>query len=325
MLLDLASMLQLLDFYRFSLRRSSWLFRAAVATGMLLVPFAGSGCSGSTLSGDEVTPSEGSTMQDEGFGPYQSAGLSRSGLNDIEVRRAMSHVPRHLFLPEGASEQAYADKALPIGSGQTISQPFIVALMTEQAGIQRGEKVLEIGTGSGYQAAVLAELGAEVFSVEIVPELAETARTTLDALGYSRIQTKQGDGWQGWAEHAPYDAILVTAASPKLPPQLLEQLADGGRLVIPIESESGKGEKLIVVEKKGADLITRNLGGVRFVPLVGKVREIDRELQEQPTGVAERLFQGEAPAAEPLSPLDSEEDQTPIKPRDPIPPSEETS
>lgn len=288
--------------------------------GMLAAAFIGSGCSGSTLSGDELTPNEGSAMQEEGFGPYQSAGLSRSGLNDVEVRRAMSHVPRHLFVPGATSDQAYSDKALPIGSGQTISQPFIVALMTEQAGVERGEKVLEIGTGSGYQAAVLAELGAEVFSVEIVPELAQSARTTLDALGYSRILTKQGDGWQGWAEHAPYDAILVTAASPKLPPQLVEQLADGGRLVIPIEAESGKGEKLLVVEKKGSDLVTRNLGAVRFVPLVGKVREIDEELQEQPTGVAEQLFHGDPPAEKPLSPLNPEAVQTPLNPSGPLKP-----
>lgn len=312
-----ASALQSLVFFGFWGHGSRRLGHLSCAMGMLLAAFVGSGCSGGTRSGDEVVPSEGSTMQDEGFGPYQSAGLSRSGLNDVEVRRAMSHVPRHLFLPGGSSEQAYADKALPIGSGQTISQPFIVALMTEQAGVERGERVLEIGTGSGYQAAVLAELGAEVYSVEIVPELAESARTTLDTLGYSRIQTKQGDGWQGWAEHAPYDAILVTAASPKLPPQLLAQLADGGRLVIPIESESGKGERLIVVEKKGADLVTRNLGAVRFVPLVGKVRELDEELQEQPSGVAEQLFTGDSAAEEPISPLNPDEVQTPIKPRDP--------
>ena len=287
-------------------RAGRWVFASAMVA---LV----SGCSERVIGGDAVVAEEGK-VQDEGFGPYQSSGLSRSGLRDVEVRRAMSHVPRHLFVPDDKAAQAYADKALPIGSGQTISQPFIVALMTEQAGVQRGERVLEVGTGSGYQAAVLAELGAEVYSIEIVPELAATARATLDTLGYGRISTKQGDGWQGWSEHAPFDAILVTAASPKLPPALLNQLADGGRLVIPIETEAGKGEKLLVVEKKGADLFSRNLGAVRFVPLTGKVRELDEQIQEQPAGIAEQLFDGAPPTEQPLSPLDPTLVQTPVKP-----------
>lgn len=281
---------------------------------MVLAVACCGGCSEAGQGIESKPALSGEAMGDNGFGPYQSAGLSRAGLSDVEVRRAMSNVPRHLFVPSEATHQAYADKALQIGSGQTISQPYIVALMTEQADVQRGERVLEVGTGSGYQAAVLAELGAEVFSIEIVPELATKARTTLDTLGYTRIQTKQGDGWQGWAEHAPFDAILVTAASPKLPPNLLDQLAEGGRLVIPIEAESGRGERLMVVEKKGSNLVTRNLGAVRFVPLVGKVREIDEELQEQPAGAAEQLLlQGESVDEPQLSPLNPQQVQTPIK------------
>ena len=212
------------------------------------------------------------TVEQAMSGPYTSAGLDRSRIKDQQVIGAMSRVPRHRFVPESVAEQAYSDRALPIGEGQTISQPYIVALMSQEAKISSGSKVLEIGTGSGYQAAVLAELGAEVFSVEIVEKLAERAAFTLNSLGYTTVRVQQGDGWRGWPEHAPFDAILVTAASPSVPPALVEQLAQRGRLIIPIERPGAKGEDLMLYERDGSDLISRSLGPVVFVPLTGAVR-----------------------------------------------------
>ena len=184
----------------------------------------------------------------------------------------MSRVPRHIFVPEEVRDAAYDDRALPIGCGQTISQPFIVALMTEQARVFPGARVLEIGTGSGYQAAVLSELGAQVFSTEIVPELSETAGIVLEELGYVSVSLRQADGWEGWPEQAPFDAIIVTASSPRVPEALLSQLVDGGRLVVPIESDAAWREELCVIERQGSNFITKEVGAVRFVPLTGKAR-----------------------------------------------------
>jgi protein-L-isoaspartate(D-aspartate) O-methyltransferase len=232
-------------------------------------------------------------------GPYLSAGLDRTQLKSEEVLHAMSRVPRHRFVPEEDKEQAYQDKALPIGSGQTISQPFIVALMSQEAQVGPGSKVLEIGTGSGYQAAVLAELGAEVYSIEIVPELATKAAILLSELNYDKVTVKQGDGWAGWPENAPYDAIIVTASAPKAPLTLIKQLANRGRLIVPIEqadSDVGKeGERLVLFEKNGEDLISRDLGAVRFVPLTGVAREeFERAAKGKPKkkkeGFLEKLF-----------------------------------
>src|SRR5215211_1531267 len=161
--------------------------------------------------------------------------IQGAGITNEDVLRAMRDVPRHGFLPDEYLDQAYEDHPLPIGYGQTISQPYIVAWMTELLELQPGEKVLEIGTGSGYQAAVLAELGyVDVYSIEIVPELAEAASTRLQDLGYTNVRVKQGDGYYGWPEYAPFDAIIVTAAPDHLPAPLAEQLAEGGRIVIPI-------------------------------------------------------------------------------------------
>lgn len=207
--------------------------------------------------------------QDQQTGPFVSKGLDRAPLSNSEVLAAMSHVPRHEFVPPEQRGLAYEDRALPIGSAQTISQPYIVALMTQEAAVSHGSKVLEIGTGSGYQAAVLAELGARVFSIEIVEELAEQARSRLAKLGYDRVTVRQGDGWQGWAEEAPFDSIIVTAAAPEIPPPLLQQLAHRGRLVIPVRDQTGPGENLLVIERDGDDFTTRSLGSVRFVPLTG--------------------------------------------------------
>ncbi len=215
---------------------------------------------------------ENPQMDANNFGPYKSKGLERTGLKDLRVLEAMSRVPRHRFVPADYQKKAYEDSALPIGQGQTISQPYIVALMTQESKVGPGSKVLEIGTGSGYQAAVLAELGAEVYSVEIIPELATKAEKLLKELNYSSVSVRTGDGWEGWPEEAPFDAIIITAASPRIPEKLLSQLAHRGKLVVPIEQKKKYGEQLLVVERDSGDFITRNLGGVKFVPLVGDAR-----------------------------------------------------
>lgn len=191
------------------------------------------------------------------------------GVSDPDVVRAMQTVPRHRFVPADYVDQAYADHPLPIGYGQTISQPYIVAWMTELLALQPGEKVLEIGTGSGYQAAVLAELGEiDVYSIEIVPELAEQAANRLRDLGYTDVHVKQGDGYYGWEAYAPFDAIIVTAAPDHLPAPLASQLKDGGRLVIPIGPPGGY-QSLWQFVKDGDELRAYNMGGVIFVPFTG--------------------------------------------------------
>jgi protein-L-isoaspartate(D-aspartate) O-methyltransferase len=196
--------------------------------------------------------------------------IASRGVKDPAVLRAMRTVPRHEFVPPEYLDQAYDDHPLPIGYGQTISQPYIVAWMTELLELKPGEKVLEIGTGSGYQAAVLAELGSvEVYSIEIVPQLASSAEERLNSLGYDNLTLKQADGYYGWSEHAPYDAILVTAAPDHLPAPLAEQLSDGGRLVIPIGPPGGF-QSLWKFVKTGDDLQAYNLGSVAFVPFTGE-------------------------------------------------------
>jgi protein-L-isoaspartate(D-aspartate) O-methyltransferase len=194
--------------------------------------------------------------------------IIQPGIHDARVIAAMSKVPRHLFVPDDYLNQAYEDHPLPIGYGQTISQPYIVALMTEHLALQPGEKVLEIGTGSGYQAAILAELTTQVYTVEIIEPLERQAATTLEALGYN-VHCKIGDGYYGWPEHAPFDAIIVTCAPDHVPPPLLEQLKDGGRLVIPV-GPPGFLQTLWLIEKNGDKLESTNLGGVSFVPLLGE-------------------------------------------------------
>jgi len=186
------------------------------------------------------------------------------GVSDPRVLEAMRTVPRHRFVPAHLQQLAYADRPLPIGAGQTISQPFIVAYMTEALGTAPTQKVLEIGTGSGYQAAVLARLVREVYTIEIVPELARRASATLKELGYSRVQVREGDGYAGWPAHAPFDRIMVTAAPDEVPQPLVDQLAPGGRMVIPV----GRGEQwLTVVEKTPMGVVERRTIPVRFVPL----------------------------------------------------------
>jgi protein-L-isoaspartate(D-aspartate) O-methyltransferase len=191
--------------------------------------------------------------------------ISARGLTDPAVLRAMRTVPRHEFVPAGSEADAYADRPLPIGHGQTISQPYIVALMSELAAVKPGDRVLEVGTGSGYQAAVLAELGAEVHSIEIVEPLARSAAKTLRRLGYDRVEVRHGDGYRGWPEAAPFAAIVVTAAPPEVPPALMAQLAPGGRLVIPVGTVD---QELRVLVRTPSGIETRRVVPVRFVPMV---------------------------------------------------------
>ena len=190
--------------------------------------------------------------------------LRRRGISDARVLDVMRKVPRHLFVPESVRPFAYADRPLPIGHGQTISQPFVVAYMTDALGVARTHRVLEIGTGSGYQAAVLAHLAREVYSVEIVPELARRASALLDSLGYSNVYMREGDGYAGWSEHAPFDRIIVTAAPERVPQTLIDQLANEGRLVIPL----GTSEQWLTLMEKTTNGVTqRRTIPVRFVPL----------------------------------------------------------
>ena len=191
--------------------------------------------------------------------------LRARAIRDEGVLAAMGRVPRHRFVPPSYEHDAYGDYPLPIGFGQTISQPYIVAYMTDAAAITAADKVLEIGTGSGYQAAILGELAREVYTIEIVPELAERARTLLRDLGYANVNVRTGDGYAGWKEHAPFDAILVTAAPDHVPPALIEQLAVNGRMIIPV----GRGEQeMRVVTKTATGVTQQSTLLVRFVPLV---------------------------------------------------------
>lgn len=193
--------------------------------------------------------------------------IKARGVQDADVLDAMREVPRHRFVPPDMRARAYGDYPLPIGSGQTISQPYIVALMTEALGVAEGDRVLEIGTGSGYQTAILAEMGTEVYTIEVVAELQEKAREVLEALGYSNIHYRVGDGHQGWPEHAPYQGIIATAAAREIPPSLIEQLDEGGNMVIPV-GPRGRYQTLWKVMKREGEITKIDLGGVAFVPFV---------------------------------------------------------
>ena len=268
------------------------MFKRALGRGFVLLPMlwlGACGMSGSpdtvpsptpthmataTTSGTAVTETPSTVCRDDD--QYRAARLEMvaktieaRGVSDPRVLHAMRTVPRHCFVPPEYLDHAYEDHPLPIGFGQTISQPYIVAWMTELLQLNPGERVLEIGTGSGYQAAVLAELDeVEVFTMEIVPQLAEAAAARLQSLGYTDVQVRQGDGYYGWPEHAPFDAIIVTAAPDHLPQPLAEQLAEGGRLVIPIGPPGG-WQDLWCFTKVNAELQAKNLGGVIFVPFTG--------------------------------------------------------
>jgi protein-L-isoaspartate(D-aspartate) O-methyltransferase len=191
-------------------------------------------------------------------------------IKDSRVLDAMQKVPRHKFVPPAIIESAYSDNALPLALGQTVSQPYIVAYMTQALQLRGNERVLEIGTGSGYQAAVLAEIVPEVYTIEIIPELTERARATLGQLGYKNIYFRTGDGYQGWPEAAPFDAIVVTAAPDHVPQPLVAQLKPGGRLILPV----GRFEQeLVVVEKTNSGTTRRSTIAVRFVPMTGRAQQ----------------------------------------------------
>jgi len=193
--------------------------------------------------------------------------LATRGIKDKRILDAMMKVPRHLFVEEGLWHQAYGDFPLPIGDGQTISQPYIVALMTEALQLTDDDKVLEIGTGSGYQAAILAELTAHLFSIERISSMASKARKILDELGYANVLIRVSDGTLGWQEEAPFAGIIVTAGAPAIPPTLVDQLEVGGRLVIPVGNEYSQTLLKVVKQEKGYR--EKDLGGVRFVKLIG--------------------------------------------------------
>jgi protein-L-isoaspartate(D-aspartate) O-methyltransferase len=247
------------------MRRKAWwlvvlaaLLLIAVAYGRLL---PGSGPS---------PPSPTPTAETDSFAAARKrmvdTQMRSRDIRDERVLAAMETVRRHEFVPADIITQAYNDYPLPIGYGQTISQPYIVAVMTQLLELKPNAKVLEIGTGSGYQAAVLAELTDRVYSIEIVPQLAERARATLDRLGYQRVTTRTGDGYWGWPEEAPFDGIIVTAAPDHVPQPLLQQLTDGGRMVIPVGPPGGY-QSLWVITRLGDEYQNVNWGGVAFVPL----------------------------------------------------------
>jgi protein-L-isoaspartate(D-aspartate) O-methyltransferase len=198
--------------------------------------------------------------------------LKGRGIKDPRVLAAMAAIPRHEFVPEKQRAAAYEDRPLPIGAGQTISQPYIVAYMSEALELTGKERVLEIGTGSGYQTAILARLAAAVYSIEIIAALSEQAKANLAPLGFTNVELKVGDGFFGWEEKAPYDAILLTAASPKVPEPLWRQLREGGRMLMP-RGEPGQTQRLIRLRKIGGKEVVENLSAVIFVPLTGAVRK----------------------------------------------------
>jgi protein-L-isoaspartate(D-aspartate) O-methyltransferase len=195
--------------------------------------------------------------------------LMAGGITDPEVLKAMSDVPRHEFVPATVRPFAYMNGPLPIGHGQTISQPFIVAFMTQALELGRDDRVLEVGTGSGYQAAILGKICKEVYSIEIVPELAQSSEQLLGRLGFGNVHVKAGDGYLGWPEKAPFDAVIVTCAPDHVPEPLVNQLKEGGRLIIPL-GEEGTIQRLVLLRKVEGKILKENMLDVRFVPMTGK-------------------------------------------------------
>jgi protein-L-isoaspartate(D-aspartate) O-methyltransferase len=233
---------------------------AALATAL-----CGVGCS--VNSGDAPAPAPAADESADARERMVREQIQARGVRDPRVLEAMRRVPRHELVPEDQRELAYEDRPLPIGRGQTISQPFVVAAMTEALALRGSERVLEIGTGSGYQAAVLALLCQQVYSIELEPELAKRARADLARIGAANVEVRQGDGFRGWPEHAPFDAIIVTAAPDQVPPPLIEQLAVGGRLVIPVGDAQ---QHLLLLRKTPQGIEREELFGVRFVPMRGE-------------------------------------------------------
>jgi protein-L-isoaspartate(D-aspartate) O-methyltransferase len=243
---------------------------AAIVPGLCLSLLLFHGCSANQPP-EAAGTSPQTTRPAEQFDEQRRLMVERQirarGITDKAVLEAMLKVPRHLFVPADKAPLAYRDHPLPIGKDQTISQPYIVAYMSEAVEITKNEKVLEIGTGSGYQAAVLGELAREVYTVEIIPELAERARRTLADLGYKNVHVKTGNGYEGWVEHAPYDGIVVTAAPDEVPKALVDQLAISGRMVIPV---GVLDQEMMIISKTAQGVIEKRTIPVRFVPMTGK-------------------------------------------------------
>jgi protein-L-isoaspartate(D-aspartate) O-methyltransferase len=218
---------------------------------------------------------------DDRFGPNREwmvrTQISSRGVIDAHVLRAMKTVPRHRFVPSALRNRAYEDRPLPIGHDQTISQPYIVASMTEELKVKRGMKVLEIGTGSGYQAAVLAQITPWVYTIEIKEPLHVSAKGNLKRLGYRTVHARRGDGYYGWPEAAPFDAIIVTAAAPHVPPPLVKQLKKGGRMILPVGAPFAVQDLRLVTKDKEGRVRTRSLYAVRFVPLTGSLGKKDKK------------------------------------------------
>jgi protein-L-isoaspartate(D-aspartate) O-methyltransferase len=234
---------------------------------ILLLGFPGCGVKSLNLTSVQVQSLSNTADEFQNPRSQMVQQLREHGIQDKAVLEAMAKVPRHQFVAASQTHLAYRDSPLPIAHDQTISQPYIVAYMTAAAAIASNEKVLEIGTGSGYQAAVLGEVAKEVYTIEIIPELAARARKTLSDLGYKNIHVKAGNGYQGWAEHAPYDAIIVTAAPDQIPEALINQLALNGKMVIPVGTWN---QEMIIVTKTPDGLIEQRTIPVRFVPMTGK-------------------------------------------------------
>ncbi len=249
-----------------------------ILTCSFLALSSGPGCpreSNSTAGGKKEGAEMAQPKPEDDFarkrGEMVRSQIEARGVKDPLALGAMRKVPRHLFVAEKYWSEAYDDHPLPIGSGQTISQPYIVALMTEQLALKGGDKVLEIGTGSGYQAAALAEIAGEVYTIEIICPLADAAKERLQQMGYINISVKCGDGYRGWPEQAPFDAIIVTAAPDKIPQPLLDQLKPGGRMVIPV---GGLHQELILIRKKTDGTIEQqSVIPVRFVPMTGEAEK----------------------------------------------------
>lgn len=235
---------------------------------------------------EERTKAKKSPRPDHSHAAFQQRNLERTkmvrrqirgrGVRDPNVLASLETVPRHAFVRPRDFDRAYADRPLPIGLGQTISQPYIVAYMTEALNLEPNDKVLEIGTGSGYQAAVCAEIAQKVYTIEIVKELAESAKQRLQTLGYKNVSVRAGDGYSGWKENAPFDAIIITAAAPLVPPPLIEQLKPNGKMILPLGSPFGEQRLVLITKDDQGKIRSRSLFFVRFVPMIGRVTEPQR-------------------------------------------------
>lgn len=238
-------------------------------TAMIVLCFAGIFASTQAIASDQYKKARAKLIKEVKEQVEETDIYTDKSKLDPRVMQALEKVPRHEFVPERHRKKAYRNRPLPIGFGQTISQPYIVALMTDLISVKQGEKALEIGTGSGYQAAILAELTDKVYSIEIIEGLGKRASKTLKALGYHSVKTRIGDGYYGWKEHAPFDVIIVTAAASHIPPPLIQQLKPGGRMIIPVGSRFMVQQLVLVTKDNSGKVSTRQILPVLFVPLTG--------------------------------------------------------